>query len=84
VKELFERAELVSIAPGLIEPNQWPYFIAAYWPGNKTWSIHDEMYREPDSRGLLEAIKVLDGRGWRGITVCRLPDLPGEVKDAEA
>ena len=79
MNELFEPAELVSAAPDpMAEPNEYPYFLVAYWPRDDRWEIHaKERYNSIDGGGIQSGIRDLHARGWTHVTVCKLPALPG-------
>ena len=54
------------------EAPDMPYFIAAYWPHGNYWKVFPEMYCEPQHADV--DIAELHRRGWRNVTLLRLPE----------
>jgi hypothetical protein len=50
-----------------------PYFLLAYWPRNKWWTIHTDRFADPDGEEITRAITALKVKGWTHIKVCKLP-----------
>ena len=68
--------ELVETLPDAV-PNQnvWPFFIVAYWPNGRYWSIKSDLTGEPSARA-----EKLISSGWKFVTILKLP--PGPWGDA--
>ena len=52
----------------------YPYFLIAYWPRGRYWSIKAPLgFDDPAHSGIRAMIKELHGAGWQHIAVMRLP-----------
>ena len=71
--DIFPEAEIVSREPEPPpEPNEWPYFVLAYWPRNANWKI---VVQGLGAHEAWSEMKDWQKRGWTHVTVCKLPDV---------
>lgn len=52
---------------------KFPYFIVAYWPRGRWWSIDSQMYSGPDGDEITKEVKLKQSSGWTHVTIMRLP-----------
>ena len=55
-------------------PCGYPYFLLAYWPRGRYWSIKEPLaFDDTLYPGVRASIKGLHDAGWTNITILRLP-----------
>lgn len=55
------------------DPCAYPYFLVAYWPRDRRWQVHREMFTSPSDPGALSYAERLLVAGWTHVTFLRLP-----------